>query len=446
VSATGVGRGTGAGADATADALNRAFFLNHPRAAARRLEGLSPDQAAALLAAHDPGIMQPVWAALVPGAADAILAELADDLAVRMLLGMDLGPAAALLGRLYEDRRGRLLAAMDGGLAAELGEFIHYPPESAGHLMRRKFLAFDEGVTAGEALAQVRLRRPEAVGQLFLLDGEQRVRGRVAFPDAALAPPETRLADLAQPVEWVAALDPRDDAIAVLETGRMDVLPVVDVHRRLVGVVRRADLLEAFKEDVATDMQTMVGASKEERALSSALFAVRKRLPWLHINLLTAFLAAAVVGMFESTIARFTALAVLMPVVAGQSGNAGAQALAVTMRGLTLREITVREWFRVTRKEAGTGLLNGLAIAVTCGLGVLVWSRSFGLALVIGLSMVISMVMAGIAGALVPLALQRLGQDPAQSSSIILTTVTDVAGFMSFLGIATLLAGMLAPG
>ncbi len=435
-----------ADATTTLDALNRAFFLNHPRAAARRLEGLSPAQAAVLLAAHEPALMQPVWAALVPGAADAILAELPDDLALRMLLGMDLGPAAALLGRLDEDRRETLLGAMDPGLAGELRELTSYPVESAGHLMRTSFLAFDEGVTAGEALAQVRHRRPEAVGQIFLLDGELRVRGRVPFPDAALAPPETRLADLAQPVAWVSALDPRDDALALLETGRMDVLPVVDAHRRLVGVVRRADLFEAFKEDVAADIQTMVGASKEERALSSSLFAVRKRLPWLHINLLTAFLAAAVVGMFESTIARYTALAVLLPVVAGQSGNAGAQALAVTMRGLALREITVREWFKVTRKEAGTGLVNGLAIAVTCGLGVLLWSRSFGLALVIAMSMVISMVMAGIAGAIVPLTLQRLGQDPAQSSSIILTTVTDVAGFLSFLGIATLLSGMLTPG
>jgi magnesium transporter len=435
------------GATDTVDALNRAFFLNHPRAAARRLEALHPEQAAAVLGSHDDAVMQPVWAALVPGAADAILAEMPDDLARRMLLGMDPGPAAALLGRLGEDRREGLLSAMDEALAAELREMTAYPADSAGHLMRRGFVAFDEGVTAGEALAQLRRRRPEAVGQLFLLDGAMRARGRVAFPDAALAPPETPLATLAHPVTaWVSALDPRDDALALLETGRMDVLPVVDAHQRLVGVARRADLYDAFKEDVATDMQTMVGASKEERALSSALFAVKKRLPWLHINLLTAFLAAAVVGMFESTIARYTALAVLLPVVAGQSGNAGAQALAVTMRGLTLREITGREWFKVTRKEAGTGLLNGLAIAVTCGLGVLVWSRSFGLALVIGMSMVISMVMAGVAGALVPLTLRRLGQDPAQSSSIILTTVTDVAGFLSFLGIATLLSGMLAPG
>ena len=170
---------------------------------------------------------------------------------------------------------------------------------------------------------------------------------------------------------------------------------------------------------------------------------MRKRLPWLEINLATAFLAAAVVGIFETTIAQFTALAVLLPVVAGQSGNAGAQALAVTMRGLALREISTRHWFRVLFKEVNVGVINGLAIAVTTGLGVLVWSRNTGLALVIFIAMVLSMVIAGAAGAVIPIALTRLGHDPAQSSTIILTTVTDVAGFMSFLGIATLLSRLL---
>ena len=166
-------------------------------------------------------------------------------------------------------------------------------------------------------------------------------------------------------------------------------------------------------------------------------------MPWLHINLLTAFLAAAVVGVFESLIAQFTALAVLLPVVAGQSGNAGSQALAVTMRGLALREIGIREWRQVLAKEVVVGLVDGAALAVTCGLSVFVWSQSIGLAIVIAVAMVMSMVAAGNSGALVPIILTRVGQDPATASSIILTTVTDVAGFISFLGTATLLASWL---
>jgi magnesium transporter len=187
----------------------------------------------------------------------------------------------------------------------------------------------------------------------------------------------------------------------------------------------------------------MVGASADERALSTPVFAVKRRLVWLHINLLTAFLAASVVGLFESTIAQFTALAILLPVVAGQSGNAGSQALAVTMRGLALKEISTLQWRAVLSKEVQIGIINGVALALTCGLGVWLWSQSSGLALVIAIAMLTAMVMAGISGALVPMILQRLGQDPATASSIILTTVTDVSGFLAFLGTATLLSGLL---
>jgi magnesium transporter len=149
------------------------------------------------------------------------------------------------------------------------------------------------------------------------------------------------------------------------------------------------------------------------------------------------------VGIFESTVAQFTALAILLPVVAGQSGNAGSQALAVTMRGLALREVSTLQWRGVLSKELQIGLINGIALAVTCGLGVWVWSRSWGLALVIAIAMVTAMIMAGVSGALVPMVLSRLGQDPATASSIILTTVTDISGFLAFLGTATMLASLL---
>ncbi len=186
--------------------------------------------------------------------------------------------------------------------------------------------------------------------------------------------------------------------------------------------------------------------SAEERALSSPWFSVRKRLPWLQVNLVTAFMAASVVGLFEGTIAQVTALAVLLPVVAGQSGNTGAQALAVTIRGLTLREIRVDQWFKVARKEFIAGFLNGVAVAFTTGIGVLIWSKSWGLTGVICLSMVISMAVAGLSGAAIPVLLKALKQDPAQSSSIVLTTVTDIVGFFSFLGFATLFMDILPKG
>ncbi|NIQ03744.1 MAG: magnesium transporter, partial [Nitrospinaceae bacterium] len=237
--------------------------------------------------------------------------------------------------------------------------------------------------------------------------------------------------------------DPRDEVVAKLEEFKLSNLPVVDLSGHLIGVVGYDALVKAAEEEATLDIQTMFGVSKDERALSKPGFSIRKRLPWLQINLLTAFLAAGVVGLFENTIARFTALAVLLPVVAGQSGNAGAQALAVTMRGLALKEISVRQWTTIVLKEVTVGFVNGVAVASTTALGVYVWSRSLGLAAVISLSMVLSMVAAGIAGASVPIVMTRLGQDPATASSIILTTVTDVAGFFSFLGIAVLLSNFL---
>jgi magnesium transporter len=205
-------------------------------------------------------------------------------------------------------------------------------------------------------------------------------------------------------------------------------------------------LIDAAQREALDGLQSMVGASPEEGALSSPFVSVKKRLPWLQINLVTAFLAAAVVGVFENLIAQVTALAVLLPVVAGQSGNTGAQALAVTLRSITLKEVRLSQWFLLMRKEAAAGLMNGIAVAAVTGIGVWVWSRSIGLVAVITISMVVAMIIAGCAGAAVPIVLKALKQDPAQSSSIILTTVTDVFGFLSFLGLATLLSGLLPTG
>jgi magnesium transporter len=268
----------------------------------------------------------------------------------------------------------------------------------------------------------------------------------VRVQDLATAEPGTRVGELARPaVAWVLPVAGREEVVEHFSERRLSSLPVVDVEGRLLGVVRHAAGVAAAEAEASADIQTMVGASAEERALSGVVFAVRKRLPWLELNLATAFLASGVVALFEGTIARFTALAVLLPIVAGQSGNTGAQALAVTMRGLVLREIRARHWPRVARKEAQVGLLNGVTIAATTSAGVWLWSGSWGLALVIGVSMVISMVAAGLSGATIPIVLSALGRDPAQSSSIFLTTVTDVVGFLSFLGIASLLAALL-PG
>jgi magnesium transporter len=321
---------------------------------------------------------------------------------------------------------------------------MNYPENTAGRLMDPRVRHIRVDLSVGEALDRLRTAKRRGLRELFVVDDNGRLAGRVELHDLAVADRSLPLRDITEPLQAAAQeLDPREDVVDLLQNRLINELPVVNHDGRFVGVIHQSALMSAIEQETSIDIQTMVGASRDERALSSPVFAVRKRLPWLQINLLTAFLAATVVGLFEGTIAKVTALAVLLPVVAGQSGNAGAQALAVTMRGIVLREITMRSWPRMVWKEASVGLVNGLAVAVTTAIGVWFWSRSAGLVLVIAVSMVISMVIAGVAGAMTPILLNRFGQDPAQSSSIVLTTVTDVAGFMSFLGIATLLSATL---
>lgn len=429
---------------AISQSLTQAFLLNHPHGAARKLETLEPAEAAAILNEQKVHVAARVLERLAPRMMLAILLELPEAFAAELLEGIDVALAVSLLAQTEMDKRTSWLGRMNKATADEFRTLLEYPEDSVGQLMNPAIFAFNKGTSVGEALAQLRRQRVHSLPHLFLLNDDMTLHSRVNVQRLVLADDAVSLAQLSAPVRvYVQALDPREEVLEKLGQHDVDLLPVVDVDFHLVGVLESQALLDAVREDLATDVQTMVGVSKDERALSSSFFAVRKRLPWLQINLVTAFFASAVVGIFESTIAQFTALAVLLPVAAGQSGNAGAQALAVTMRGLTLREITLRHWYRVMLKELAVGFVNGVGVAATCALGVYVWSRSVGLALVMALAMIVSMTIAGIAGALVPIALKRFGLDPAQASSIVLTTVTDIAGFLSFLGIATMLAGML---
>jgi magnesium transporter len=295
-----------------------------------------------------------------------------------------------------------------------------------------------------ETFERLRTFREREFDAVYVVDASGVLSGAVPLAELVTAPPHATLGEICRtaPIS-VAATATRDEILNALAGDRVASLPVIDGAGRLVGVIRHSTLVSAQTEAATEAVQTRVGAGRDERALSSVGYAVRQRLPWLEINLATAFLAAAVVGLFEDTIARFTALAVLLPVVAGQSGNSGMQALAVTMRGLALREVSVGQWPRLIVKEAGVGLLNGVGVSLVTMVAVFAWSRSLGLVAVIGSAMVIAMIVAGISGALVPLALKAARQDPAQSSSIVLTTVTDVTGFLTFLGLATLFGSRL---
>ena len=420
------------------------YLRRHPVAAAEQLEAMPDRELRTAVLGLNPAIMAVPMEYLSPQKALVVFAVLPRELKLELLERAAPRLAVTLAASLPESERDELLAALRPVTREDLKRLMSFPEDSAGRLMDRSFVGVQAAMTVAEVLKKLQESSVRGARSLFVLARDASVAGRVDIQDLALAPGEEAISGYIQPVsETVPAFASREELVDLLERSRHDSVPVVDADGRLLGVVRYRSLFRAIEDVASADLQKMVGVSPEERALSVPGFAIKRRLPWLHINLLTAFLAAAVVGLFENLIAQFTALAILLPVVAGQSGNAGAQALAVTMRGLALREIGMRQWRPVLRKEVLVGLVNGLALAVTCGIAVFLWSRSPGLAVIIGAAMVMSMLAAGIAGALVPILLTRAGQDPATASSIILTTITDVAGFFSFLGTAMILSFML---
>ncbi len=425
-------------------ALAEWLLTERPEEAARFVETNDDEETAALLDSTRPEAALAVIRRITPDRAARVIAALSDDVRKKILTSLNHNRSAAILARLSPEERELCLKSLDDALADELRALIEYPPDTAGSLMDPRATSFRPDATTRDVVRRLRRFRNRRVQDVFLVDEEGRLVGAIPLESIILADESAHLDTLVtgSPVS-VQAIASRDEIIQTFETHRVGSLPVVDLDGRLLGVLRQRELIQAAQEHATASAVTMVGASEQERALSSPVFAVRKRLPWLEINLLTAFLAAAVVGLFEQTIASVTALAVLLPVVAGQSGNTGAQALAVTMRGLALREVRTRDWLRVATKELIAGAGNGVAIAITTSIAVYFWSSSIGLAAVIGISMVTSMALAGLSGAVIPMLLTALRHDPAQSSSIILTTVTDVMGFFSFLGIATLLMEQL---
>ena len=284
--------------------------------------------------------------------AGSLLAELPDPAVRAVVAALPVTRAAQILAAVEPDQRERVLEALPTELRAELLAHFEHAADTAGALMDPRITAFRADMTVTDALRRMRTFKEKEFDSIYLMDAAGTLTCSVPLAEIVTADPGVRLEDLSRvPAVSVAAQATREEIVAALGGLRASALPVVDGAGRLIGVLRHSTLVSTNAEVATAGLQTMVGAGRDEKALSPVPYAVRQRLPWLEINLATAFLAAAVVGLFEGTIARFTALAVLLPVVAGQSGNSGMQALAVTMRGLALREIGVSAWPRLIVKE-----------------------------------------------------------------------------------------------
>lgn len=429
--------------DKVTSALQSEFFSKYPHEAALILDTLPLSSTLKYLKEIPIAQARPIFFQLHPDTIANLFPQMDENLFQELYAQVNTHLGARLLSRLGQKDIEEKLTLLPDIVSREIRSFLLHKPDTAGYIMDTAVVALFPDNTVEDVLHKIRKLGDRTINVVFVIEPDGKLLGKIALTHIAISQPSEPLGKLMAPAPSIPAMASQEEVLDLIEKEDLVQIPVTDINLNLLGIIRNDALMIASKNEITEDLQAMFGAGREEQALSKVSVAVKNRLPWLQVNLATAFLASMVVGFFEETIAQITILAIFLPVVAGQSGNTGSQALAVTMRGLALKEIRISQWFRVARKEMTVGFLNGLAVALTTGIIVYFWASSFGIAIVIGISMVVSMVIAGLAGAIIPMGLKAIGQDPATSSSILLTTVTDICGFLSFLGLATLLSSAL---
>lgn len=426
--------------------LVQKFFESDPVSAAHSLETMEEADAVKVLRDLPPALSSKAFPHLHVSHAAALLKEVPPEIFSAIVDKLEPERGASIFVNLPDDVRMTFIDHLSEKVKRKIQELLTFPENSAGRIMSSDYLAFHTEVKVKEAIQRIRhlARTRPTASYAYVLDADHRLVGVMNMRDLMLAPGGATLESIMRTdVFTVNAFMDREEVANVLSERKYFAAPVVDNERRLLGVVKTEQLLEHVQEEATEDIQKMFGAGGDERAFSPIGFSLRKRLPWLHVNLATAFLAAAVVNLFEGVIAKITILAVFLPVVAGQGGNAGAQSLAVVMRGLVMREIPRKRVGSLILKETGIGILNGCIIGVVTAAVAWLWHGNPFLGIVIGLAMLVNLLAAGFSGAAIPITMKAVGLDPAQSSSIVLTTITDVVGFFSFLGFAVLFESYL---
>ncbi len=422
------------------------FFESDPVAAAHSLETMNEEESAMALKALPAPILAQAFRHLQAKQAAVLLKEVPPDLFKQVAEKLDPQQGASILLSLPKNVRTLFLENLSEKAKREIQDILTYPESSAGRIMTTDFLAFRTEVKVGDAVQKIRSLAHQNVSAsyTYVVDGENHLMGVVNMRDLLVASSDDPLEAITRRgVFSVNCFMDREDVANELSKRNYFAVPVVDHENRLLGVIKAEQLIDDIQQEATEDIQKLFGAGGDERAFSPIGFSLRKRLPWLHVNLATAFLAAFVVALFEGVITKFTILAVFLPVVAGQGGNAGIQTLAVVMRGLVMREIAPQKVWRLLGKEAVIGILNGLIIGLVTGAVAWFWHGNPFLGAVIGLAMIVNLLAAGLSGAAIPLSMKAIGLDPAQSSGIVLTTVTDVVGFSAFLGLAVLFQDFL---
>jgi magnesium transporter len=387
----------------------------------------------------------PALVARAPGEAARMLDSYPDDFVAQMLASLNPALAQSVLERFRSERRQKIIAAAPPPTRQQWIRNEAYPENSIGHMMEPALAVFRPATTVAEATRELRHFVTRAfITYVFVVDDEERLRGVVAMREMLLASPDQRLDEImiADPF-YLTPKMPLVEAMKATMVRHYPVYPVCNADGKLIGLIRGQMLFEAETVELSLQAGTMVGVEREERLTTPWPRSFRFRHPWLQANLFLGFLAAVVVGYFQGTIDRFVALAVFLPVVIGQSSNTGVQTLAVALRGMTLGELKAGKEFGLVVKETLLGLLNGTLTGISAAAGMYIFATIQGspaawkLSTVVFFSMSASCLVSGIFGASIPLVLRKLGTDPANSSSIVLTTITDVTTLAVFLGLAT---------
>jgi magnesium transporter len=359
--------------------------------------------------------------------------ELESDDAVELLEGLDEEDQEEILEKLPQSERDALERSLE------------YPENSAGRRMQTEFIAVPPDWTVGQAIDYMRDTPdlPERFYEIYAVDSAKHWQGAVALDVLLRSRRPVQLAELIdEDRRRVSVLDDQEEVARLFGKYNLVAAPVVDTENRLVGVITIDDVVDMIEEEADEDLKALGGVTSDEELSDSFWTIAKGRFNWLLVNLATAFLASSVLGLFEGQLEKMVALAVLAPIVASQGGNAATQTMTVAVRALATRELGSSNAYRVVMREALVGLVNGLAFAVITGIAAVAWFRIPGLGVVIGLAMLCNLVAGALGGILIPMVLERVRADPAVASGTFVTTVTDVVGFFSFLGIATLWFGL----
>ena len=435
---------------ATANLLNL-LQKQHPADLAKIFSEL-PDRdreaTFSLLAERNPRLAMEGVSELGPEAGAALLATRSAEEIARLAQEIPSDDAAALIDYLPEELSAAVLDLMRPKQSGEVENLLEYDEQTAGRIMNPHVFALNEDLTVGEAITELQTNRDvEMVFYLYVVDERRHLVGVTSLRRLLLVSPETPLKRIMTGDLISARVDMDQEEVArQVASYNLLAIPVVDEENKLVGVITVDDVIDVLKDEATEDIYRLAGVAGDERAFTPAGESLRKRLPWLGVNLVTAFMAASVVALFEGTIDRITALAVFMPIVAGMGGNAATQTLTVIVRGIALGELTWSNARKALLKEATVGLANGVVLGLVAAAVAWATRGSPVLGLVLCAAMIINMFVAATAGTLVPLGLRAANVDPALASSVFITTLTDVFGFFSFLGLATVFMRFLAPG